>query len=268
MRKQFDVLIVDDEQVVIDAVARICKANGMSSDAATDAMEALRKAEEIDYRLIICDIMMPDRDGFQFMESLKRRQVHPPVIMTTGYSTIEHAVRSLNSGAVGYLPKPFTEEELLSVLHRGFKCHELRISGIDRDLRIRASSSRDATGRTHCFHLGCISWARLDQSGSALIGVADAMLKTIDALEEMRLLRPGEEIVQGTPCAHLVVRSGLIHDVLGPISGNILDVNELLMGNVHTLEADPHGEGWLYRIVPADLGYELNLLAPCSFEMT
>ncbi len=125
-----DILVIDDEPTITQAVVKICSAEGMTIAAADHASEALRCLEESKFRLVLCDIMMHGLDGFQFLEELARRGIQTPVVMMTGYSTVEIAVKSLSStGAVDYIPKPFTADELLTVIRRSLRCGML----LDKD---------------------------------------------------------------------------------------------------------------------------------------
>lgn len=63
--------------------------------------------------------MLPEFDGFQFLNELRRNKINVPVIDNTGYSTFENVVKSLYDRAIDFLPKPFTVNELLSCVHRG-----------------------------------------------------------------------------------------------------------------------------------------------------
>ena len=126
MKKHFDVLVIDDEQVILDAVKRICSAEKYYVETVMDANEALNKIEKNDYRLILCDLMLPDIDGFKFIDMLQEKGIDIPVIMTTGYSTMENAVKSLNKGAIDFIPKPFTADELCSAVIRGLNYLDLR----------------------------------------------------------------------------------------------------------------------------------------------
>ncbi len=128
MKKQWDILIIDDEQVIIDAVVKICSSEGFSADWSIDAKDALNKFEKNSYRVIICDIMMPDIDGFKFLDELRKMEISSPVVMTTGYSTVENAVKSLYNGAIDFIPKPFTADELLNSVTRGMKYLEIQNS--------------------------------------------------------------------------------------------------------------------------------------------
>ena len=101
MSQVYDILVIDDESTVTQAVAKICGAEGMSVLTAGQASEALKYVENNVFQLMLCDIMMPELNGFQFLEELVRRGITTPVIMMTGYSTVENAVKSLTStGAV------------------------------------------------------------------------------------------------------------------------------------------------------------------------
>jgi len=261
-----DILVIDDEQVVLDAVAKVCGAQGLQIDIAQDALQGLRNIEKKQYRLIICDIRMPDVDGFQVLETALKRDALVPVIMTTGYATIEHAVRSLGSGAVGYLPKPFTEHELLSALHRGLRYATLS----PRDRVPRLGSGIPAVGKPEgkrrLYLLGIISWVRTEEAGTALVGVVDVFLRTMNGVSAIQLSQGEEEIVQGTPCARLTAGEGLVHEVLGPVSGRVLEVNEQLGHGPGLLLDDPYGEGWFYRIVPKNLSYETMQLQCVPLE--
>ena len=122
MKQIQDILVIDDEPMVTRVVIKVCTAEGMTATAANHANDALRCLDEGEFRLILCDIMMPELNGFQFLEELSKRGVQTPVVMMTGYSTVENAVRSLTStGAVDYIPKPFTADELLIVIRRSLQ---------------------------------------------------------------------------------------------------------------------------------------------------
>lgn len=62
--------------------------------------------------------MMPDGDGFEILEAVKKKKEDSALIMATGFSTVENAVNSLYKGAVSFIPKPFTVDELLSTVYR------------------------------------------------------------------------------------------------------------------------------------------------------
>ena len=126
MHSNKNILVIDDEQVILDAVKKILASENFNVEESKDATDALKKIDKQKYDLIICDIMMPDIDGFIFLDELNHRKNDTPVIMTTGYSTVENAVNSLYKGAIDFIPKPFTIEELLNSIFRGIKYIEIQ----------------------------------------------------------------------------------------------------------------------------------------------
>ena len=105
--KTSDILVIEDEQVVSDAVIKICSLENYSVDTAPNIATAIEKISKNNYEIIICDIMMPDGDGFQVLDELNDKNNESAVIMMTGFSTVENAVKSLYKGAIDFIPKPF-----------------------------------------------------------------------------------------------------------------------------------------------------------------
>jgi DNA-binding NtrC family response regulator len=101
-----NILVVDDEQVILDAISRIASSEEVKVDSESNAKVALKRISQKKYSLILCDILMPEMDGFIFLDELQKTKQSIPVIMITGYSTVENAVKSLYKGAVDFLPKP------------------------------------------------------------------------------------------------------------------------------------------------------------------
>ncbi|MDH3252857.1 MAG: response regulator, partial [Ignavibacteria bacterium] len=215
MQKECDILIIDDEMVVLDAVSKICAAHGYGVSTAMDGASALRKLDQVAYRLIICDIMMPEVDGFHILEVVRGGHPLTAVIMTTGYSTIEHAVRSLGSGAMGYLPKPFTEKELVSAIKRGLRYAELEVKSRFGEDPENTSARNEIGGEGSSYRLGWISWVRIEKAGSAVVGVTENFLKTIAPVKHIALMSVSDEVVQGTSCAQITCTDDCTHDVLG-----------------------------------------------------
>lgn len=265
-RTMSDILVVDDEPVITEAVLRICSSEGYAVDTAGDAPAGIEMAMSRHYRVILCDIMMPGMDGFEFLMHLRRNKNDTPVVMSTGFSTIENAVRSLHDGAIDFVPKPFTTDELLSAVRRAFKYGE--ILG-----QVRKSDSSASTGTLHYVpcpprysRLGYRSWVVAEHDGTAQLGVTDLFIKTAGDLHSVGLCRINDEIVQGNSCAELQAVDGMSHTVLSPLSGRIVARNERLLDGASLIEKDPYFDGWLYRIIPSDLEYESKHLTSCSSD--
>ena len=251
MSTQRDILVVEDEPMVTQAVVMVCGDEGMGVTAVESASEAPRRLQEAPFRLVLCDIMMQGRDGFQFLEQLARVGIDVPVVMMTGYSTVENAVRSLSAGAVDYLPKPFTADELLTVVHRALRSSTLLKAAESAGLE-REGSMPFVPCPDHYLRLGCVSWALLEDEGTARVGVSDLFLKAAEGIEALELAEPGEDLLQGIPCAVAISPDGSRHGIMCPMSGKVLEINGEVQAKPSLVEKDPYFKGWLYRILPSD----------------
>ncbi len=111
------ILVVDDEPGVCQSVEKVLrrKAHDVAQAlSVADALQMLEAGEKFD--LVIADLMMPQVDGVQLLKIVKDRWPQLPVLIMTGYASIASAVETAKNGAVGYIPKPFTPEELESVV--------------------------------------------------------------------------------------------------------------------------------------------------------
>ncbi|MBI1931774.1 MAG: response regulator [Ignavibacteriales bacterium] len=261
-----DILIIDDESVILDAIQKIVSLENLTSDACLDVDEALEKLETKSYRLIISDIMMPGKDGFQLLQILNQKRIPTPVIITTGYSTLENAVKVLYDGAIGFIPKPFTLEELISLVTRGLVYQKLfkdkfNLSKISNDELLAFVPCP-----TKYYRLGHDSWLSYSAEGTILIGVTDLFLKSINSVKTIELMRRDETLYQGGVCAKITDSKELIHQLLSPISGKIIEINNQIFETKNLLEKDPYFEGWIYRIIPNNIDSELTNLIPCSSD--
>jgi DNA-binding NtrC family response regulator len=108
-----NVLVVDDEIVLCQSVDKILKRKGHNVDAVTTVADALKTLDAgAEYDLIIADLMMPQAGGMELLSAVQGSWPELPVLIITGFSSIATAVETMKLGAAGYLPKPFTPEEL------------------------------------------------------------------------------------------------------------------------------------------------------------
>ena len=107
--KEKQLLVVDDNEMNRDMLSRRLKKVGYSIDIAIDGIQALEKISRFKYDLVLLDIMMPNKDGFEVLEELKANNdlKHIPVIMLTALNDRENIVKANELGAVDYLVKPF-----------------------------------------------------------------------------------------------------------------------------------------------------------------
>ena len=109
------ILVVEDEPDLLSSLAKALREEGYAVDTAADGEEGLFKAESWDYDAIVLDVMLPKRDGWAVLKSL-RESKKTPVLMLTARDGTKDRVRGLDTGADDYLVKPFDLMELLARL--------------------------------------------------------------------------------------------------------------------------------------------------------
>jgi two-component system OmpR family response regulator len=105
------VLVVEDEPGLVKALRKSLEDEGYAVDTAEDGEEGLYKASAWEYDVVVLDIMLPQRDGWEVLRGI-RRSKKIPVLMLTARDTVEDRVRGLDNGADDYLVKPFDMGEL------------------------------------------------------------------------------------------------------------------------------------------------------------
>lgn len=109
-----NILIVEDETALAEAVEHILRKAGHTADWAADGQTALDYIRIGAYDLVLLDIMLPRLDGLSVLRQMRREQIQTPVLMLTARTTVPDKVTGLNAGADDYLTKPFDPEELLA----------------------------------------------------------------------------------------------------------------------------------------------------------
>ena len=143
------ILLVEDEAKTVAFLKKGLSENGFILDVARDGETGLHLAMELAYDLVILDVMLPERDGWSVLQTLRKRDRNTPVLFLTARDDISERVRGLDAGADDYLVKPFAFSELLArvrtVLRRKVKSspESLRFFGLEMDL-LRRTVTRDA----------------------------------------------------------------------------------------------------------------------------
>ncbi len=107
------ILVVDDEPNYLIILSELLRDEGYEIFTAPNGKEGLAIVQEVDLDLVITDMQMPEMDGLQLLDKIKKGNVHLPVIMITAFAEVEKAVAAMQAGAYNYLSKPFSNDELL-----------------------------------------------------------------------------------------------------------------------------------------------------------
>ena len=111
------ILLVEDEPRMAQVIMKGLREQSYAVDVANDAQTALYLATVNDYDLIVLDVLLPDRDGYEVCRELRARRNPTPILMLTARATIEDRLTGFEAGADDYLTKPFSFRELLARLH-------------------------------------------------------------------------------------------------------------------------------------------------------
>ena len=179
------VLCVDDEPVILRILRRLLEVQGFEVVTCGDAAAALSTFTEGTFDFVMTDVHMPGMDGLALMRALRERQPELPVIVVTGYGTVDSAIRALREGATGMLVKPFTGQELLAEVRRALAAAQTRyealqyryMSPVLDSIALTLSTAIEArnleTGE-HCRRLGILS-----ERMAAVLGLDERQQMTI-----------------------------------------------------------------------------------------
>ena len=108
------ILIIEDEYNLADAISSMLNREKYSVEIKTDGEEGLEEALTDIYDLIILDVMLPHKNGFEILKELREEKINSKVLMLTAKNTIDDKMIGFNNGADDYLTKPFHMEELIA----------------------------------------------------------------------------------------------------------------------------------------------------------
>ncbi len=258
MDKTLNVLVVDDEQIVLDSIKKLLKKENYDVCGVLSVGEALEKIKQTKIDIILTDLMMPEIDGLEFMRMVKDDQPDLPVIMITGYATINTALQATQLGAFDYVAKPFTRKELHGVLNRASEMVTAsgRIENSDAE-----AVSHTSEENPHIFKSAKDSvWLVLEEDGIVLMGIEHSFLQTVGKVQNIYLPSVGDELRQGSSYLQIMSTDLRSHKVLSPLSGTVIEVNKKVIDDPDSALQDPFGEGWLIRLRPTRFDLEIKEL--------
>ena len=109
-----NILVVEDERNLADAICRILQDAGYNAEAFYDGRMGLTAAESGLYNMAVLDVMMPGMSGLELVHELRRKRIAMPVLMLTARTSTTDKVEGLDAGADDYMTKPFEAPELLA----------------------------------------------------------------------------------------------------------------------------------------------------------
>jgi DNA-binding NtrC family response regulator len=120
------ILVIDDEEIVRDVLGALLTSEGYKVDFAETGTQALEMVRDKEYSVALVDLMLPDIDGLQVLEQLRKNESSPTAIMLTAFGTIEKAVTATKLGAFDFITKPFKNDEILLGIQHAIEQRHLR----------------------------------------------------------------------------------------------------------------------------------------------
>ena len=118
-------LVVDDDRHIVHAIADYLRGLGHRTETAMTCHDAVARMKEYPFEAVVCDVNLPDQDGFHLLQWAVEHRPDTAVILLTGYGTIESAVEAIRVGAFDYLTKPVIDEELHLTIQRALESRRL-----------------------------------------------------------------------------------------------------------------------------------------------
>lgn len=115
------ILVIDDESRIRDACSQVLTGMGFTVATAGDGSQGLEMIHASHYDIVLLDLMMPNISGFDVLSRVRDHHPDTVVIVITGYATLEHSIEAMKKGAFDFIPKPFTPDQLRSVVDKSLK---------------------------------------------------------------------------------------------------------------------------------------------------
>jgi DNA-binding NtrC family response regulator len=135
-------LVIDDEAIIREALEALLSAEGYGVVTAATAQLGLDALGARPVDAVLLDLMLPDKNGLDVLEDIRRLDADLPVIMITAFGTIQSAVAATKRGAFYYFTKPFKHDEVLTVLRNAVDRRRLVLENRELRNRLRSSSHR------------------------------------------------------------------------------------------------------------------------------
>lgn len=260
------ILAVDDEAIVLDSFRKILVIAGYSVDTVETGKEAIGLIQKSDYDFVFTDLKMPEMDGLDVTKAVKHMRPDVDVIMITGYATIESAVDAMKFGALDYVQKPFTEDELVDFVNKSLIRRQAKI---EKQIRPKVHLVTPSTGESKSEHVFNVpaglfisaehTWVSIEVTGLVRVGIDDFAQKIIGQIDKIVLPKKGQKMKKGDPLFSIKQNSRIL-TFPTPISGEISSVNTELIDHVELLKVKPYEVGWICCIAAMNLTRDIQLL--------
>ena len=260
------ILCVDDEEVILGSFRKILVLDGYSVDTVETGQEALGLIQKHHYDFVFTDLKMPMMDGVEVCKSVKHLRPDIDVIIITGYASVETAVETMKYGAMDYVQKPFTEDELIEFVKNTLIKRQDKIQKqLKPKVHITHLPASDDFAQSEFSIPGGVfisknhTWASLNQEGIAKIGIDDFAKKLIGRVHSIEMPNLGMTVKAGQPL--FTIKQGNRSVTFNsPVSGKVSQINTLLKENLEALDVTPYERNWVCALDTENIDSEIKEL--------
>jgi len=260
------ILCVDDEDVILDSFRKILVLDGYSVDTVTKGQEALKLIQSHHYDFLFTDLKMPEMDGVEVTKAVKHLRPDIDVVIITGYASVETAVETMKYGAMDYVQKPFTDDELLAFVKKAVIKRQDRIQKQIKP-KVHITHLADAKSSMMCefaipggvFISQGHCWVSMEQDGNVKVGIDDFAKKLIGKVDAIEFPNLGMIVKMGQPL--FTVKQGNKSITFNsPVSGKVIKLNKPLQYDIELLNVTPYDSNWVCELDAEDIDTELKNL--------
>src|SRR5512141_2993551 len=124
------ILVIEDKESMLDMLRQTLEAEGYQVITEKDGAEGIRKLSDERIGVVLTDLKLPKKDGFDVLRAVKQDNPLLPVIVMTAFGTIETAVKAVREGAYDFLTKPFDTDHLLLLIKRALDASRMAAENI------------------------------------------------------------------------------------------------------------------------------------------
>ncbi len=260
------ILTVDDEEIILSSFRKILVIAGYSVDTVETGQEALGLVQKHNYDFVFTDLKMPAMSGVDVCKSVKHLRPDIDVIIITGYASVDTAVETMKFGAMDYVEKPFTEDELIAMVNKFLIKRQDRIKKqlkakvhITNMESIGVQDSIDFSIPGGVFISQGHCWAAINDDGMVAVGIDDFANKIIGKISSIEMPDLGVGVKQGQ-ALFTIKQNDTSIPFNAPISGRVHQINKQLADNLQELERTPYENNWVCQIDASALDEELSAL--------
>jgi len=201
MNDKANILVIDDEAEICEGLETLLRSEGFAVQAAANAQRGLDLLADQPFDLLLLDIKLPDRNGLELLQDLRRRDPHLPIIVITAYGAVDVARAAFKAGAQDYLTKPWNNEDLVAQVHQALEKRRL----IEENIQLKRALKQR-------------------YSFTNIVGKSEEILKVLDLIEQIAPTR-STVLIQGESGTGKELIAKAIHAASPRGSKNFVPVN-------------------------------------------